>query len=132
MLIAGLGLLAGADLALAFASGLGGLIVGTALWGAHLGLSPGLVFALVADTAPEDLRGTAFGVFNLVTGATLLVASTFAGVLWQWFGSNATFAARCGFAALAAIGLMADEKAVVDTPASPRAKALDDTQTSVK
>ena len=132
VLIAGLGLLVGADLALAFASGLGGLIVGTALWGAHLGLSQGLISALVADTAPEDLRGTAFGVFNLVTGATLLVASTFAGVLWQWFGSNATFAAGCGFAALAAIGLMADGKAALDTPGSPRAKALDDTQTSVK
>ena len=69
---------------MAFVAGLSGLFVGVALWGAYLGLSQGLLSALVADTAPEDLRGTAFGVFNLVTGGTLLVASSLAGILWRW------------------------------------------------
>ncbi len=91
VLVVGLGVLVAADLALAFAPGLGGLFVGVALWGAYMGLSQGLLSALVADTAPEDLRGTAFGLFNLVTGGTLLAASPLAGVLWQWFGSSATF-----------------------------------------
>jgi MFS family permease len=106
VLVVGLGLLVAADLTLAFAPGLAGLFVGVALWGAYLGLSQGLLSALVADTAPEDLRGTAFGVFHLVTGGALLAASTLAGVLWQWFGSSATFAAGAVFAGVAAIGLM--------------------------
>jgi MFS family permease len=106
VLIAGLGLLVAADLVLAAVPGLAGLFVGVALWGAWLGLSQGLLSALVADTAPEDLRGTAFGIFNLVTGITLLAASALAGVLWQWFGSGATFATGAGFAAVAAIGLL--------------------------
>jgi MFS family permease len=106
VLVVGLGVLVAADLALAFAPGLEGLFVGVALWGAYMGLSQGLLSALIADTAPEDLRGTAFGLFNLVTGGTLLVASALAGVLWQRFGSSATFAAGAVFAGLAAIGLM--------------------------
>jgi MFS family permease len=106
VLVVGLGLLVAADLTLAFVPGLAGLFVGVALWGAYLGLSQGLLSALVADTAPEDLRGTAFGVFHLVTGGALLAASTLAGVLWQWFGSSATFAAGAVFAGVAAIGLM--------------------------
>lgn len=107
VLVAGLLVLVAADLALAFAPGLGGLFVGVALWGAYMGLSQGLLSALVADTAPEDLRGTAFGVFNLVTGVALLAASTLAGVLWHRFGSGATFSAGAVFAGIAAIGLMA-------------------------
>lgn len=106
VLVVGLWLLVAADLVLGFAPGFGGLFGGVVLWGAYLGLSQGLLSTLVADTAPEDLRGTAFGVFNLVTGSTLLAASAFAGVLWQWLGSSATFAAGAVFAAVAAIGLM--------------------------
>jgi len=75
-----------------------------------MGLSQGLLSALVADTAPEDLRGTAFGLFNLVTGGTLLAASALAGVLWQWFGSSATFAAGAVFAGAAAIALLVKEE----------------------
>ena len=110
VLVVGLGVLVAADLALAFAPGLGGLFVGVALWGAYMGLSQGLLSALVADTAPEDLRGTAFGLFNLVTGGTLLAASALAGVLWQWFGSSATFAAGAVFAGAAAIALLVKEE----------------------
>lgn len=98
----GLAVLFAADLVLAFAPGLGGLFIGVALWGLFMGLTQGLLSALVADTAPADLRGTAFGVFNLVTGAALLLASTLAGVLWESFGPAATFAAGAVLAAVAA------------------------------
>ncbi|GHH25337.1 MFS transporter [Sphingomonas glacialis] len=98
----GLGVLIGADLVLAFLPGLVGLFVGVALWGLFMGLTQGLLSALVADTAPADLRGTAFGIFNLVTGTALLFASALAGVLWEEFGPTATFAAGAALATLAA------------------------------
>jgi len=75
-------------------------MVGVGLWGLYLGLSQGLLSALVADTAPEDLRGTAFGLFNLVTGMALLAASTLAGWLWYAFGPTATFATGAVFSGL--------------------------------
>ena len=99
----GLAVLVAADLSIASAPGLIGLFVGVALWGAYMGLSQGLLSALVADTAPADLRGTAFGIFNVSTGVALLVASSLAGVLWAHFGPTVTFATGAGFAAVAAI-----------------------------
>lgn len=105
VLMTGLAVLVAADLVLAFAPGITGVLGGAALWGAYMGLSQGLLSALVADTAPADLRGTAFGIFNLLTGLALLAASALAGVLWTRFGSTATFAAGAGFAATAALVL---------------------------
>ena len=109
MLLGALAVLTLADLILAFVPGLVGTILGVSLWGLYLGLSQGLLSALVADTAPDDLRGTAFGLFNLVTGVALLVASTLAGWLWSAFGPTATFAAGAAFSGLSilimAIGL---------------------------
>ena len=105
VLVAGLLVLVAADLALGFVPGLVGLFFGAGLWGLHMGLSQGLLSALIADTAPEDLRGTAFGIFNLLTGIALLGASLIAGVLWDRFGSTATFAVGAMFAALAALAL---------------------------
>jgi MFS family permease len=114
VLLCGLLALAVADLALAFVPGLGGVIVGVGLWGLYLGLSQGLLSALVADTAPPDLRGTAFGLFNLVSGVALLVASVLAGWLWYEAGPTATFSAGAAFSALAilivAFGLKAAPK----------------------
>jgi MFS family permease len=101
VLLCGLGALLLADLALAFIPGLGGVVIGVGLWGLYLGFSQGLLSALVADTAPEDLRGTAFGLFNLVTGAALLAASVVAGWLWSDFGPSATFSAGAVFSGLA-------------------------------
>ena len=101
LLLCGLGALFIADLTLAFVPGLGGVFVGVGLWGLYLGLSQGLLSALVADTAPEDLRGTAFGLFNLVTGGALLIASVLAGWLWYAFGPTATFVAGAVFSGLA-------------------------------
>ena len=66
---------------------------GAALWGLHMGLTQGLLATMVADVAPEELRGTAFGVFNLVSGVAMLVASALAGALWDAFGAAATFEA---------------------------------------
>jgi MFS family permease len=75
-----------------------------------MGLTQGLFAKLVADNAPSELRGTAFGIFNLVSGGALLLASSVAGVLWAAFGAPATFLAGAVFAALAAIGLQAISK----------------------
>lgn len=106
LLLAGLAVLIAADLVLALAPGLVGLGLGIALWGLHMGLTQGLLAALVAEAVPAELRGTAYGMFNLVTGAALLLASVIAGGLWQSFGSGATFLAGAGFALVAALGLI--------------------------
>jgi len=111
LLLCGLGALFMADLTLAFAPGLVAVFIGVGLWGLYLGLSQGLLSALVADTAPEDLRGTAFGLFNLVTGAALLIASVLAGWLWQAFGSTATFVAGAAFSGFAVFITLATMKA---------------------
>jgi MFS family permease len=72
-----------------------------------MGLTQGLLSAMVADVAPATLRGSAFGLFNLATGVALLVASVMAGALWDAFGPGATFLAGAGFAALAGLGVLA-------------------------
>ena len=102
----GLGVLILADLALALLPSIGGVLFGVALWGAHMGLTQGLLSALVADAAPDRLRGTAFGVFNLATGVTLLVASALAGGLWAAYGAGATFLAGATFCLAALLGLL--------------------------
>ncbi len=107
ILRAGLLLLVAADLVLAFAGGIVALGVGVALWGLHMGFTQGLLATLVADTAPAELRGTAFGLFNLVTGLALLFASLLAGALWDIAGPQGTFLAGAGFAALTVLGLTA-------------------------
>jgi len=96
-----------ADLILANASSIGGVLAGTAVWGVHMGLTQGVLAALVAEAAPADLRGTAFGLFNLVSGIALLIASVIAGCLWDFFGPPQTFYAGAAFAALAWIGMIA-------------------------
>jgi MFS family permease len=104
---AGFGLLVAADLTLAFTKGLAGLGFGVALWGLHMGFTQGLLAALVADTAPPELRGTAYGFFNLFSGLALLVASLLAGVLWDKFGPQSTFFVGAVFATIAIVGLAA-------------------------
>jgi MFS family permease len=82
------------------------MFVGVGLWGLHMGLSQGLLAALVSDTAPVDRRGTAFGLFNLLSGITLLLASVLAGKLWDRIGPSATFHVSAGFAGLALVSLL--------------------------
>jgi MFS family permease len=106
MLVGGLALLVLAELVLAFATVPWQVFAGAALWGLHMGFTHGLFNKLVADTAPAVLRGTAFGIFNLTSGISTLVASVMAGVLWQVIGPPATFFAGAVFAALAAMGVL--------------------------
>ena len=100
LLGAGLVVLIASDVLLARAAGLPGLLAGVALWGIHMGMTQGLLAAMVADTAPAPLRGTAYGVFNLASGLAMLAASVVAGGLWDAFGPGATFWAGAGFAGL--------------------------------
>ena len=106
LLLAGLALLIGADLLLAAATSPWPVFAGAALWGLHMAFTQGLLAKLVADVAPVALRGTAFGVFNLVSGGALLSASVVAGALWGTLGASATFVAGAAFAAAAAVGLL--------------------------
>ncbi|MDX8482423.1 MFS transporter [Mesorhizobium sp. VK24D] len=105
MLILGFLILIAADIVLASPGNLAGVALGVALWGLHLGFTQGLLATLVADTAPPELRGTAFGMFNLSGGLALLAASLLAGALWDLFGPRMTFLAGAGFTALALLGL---------------------------
>ncbi len=105
MLAWGLLVLIAADLVLAASSHWAVLLAGVALWGVHMGLTQGLLSAMVADSAPEDLRGTAFGFFGLTSGLAMLLASLLAGLLWDQFGAEATFLAGAVFCLLALAGL---------------------------
>ena len=107
VLLAGFSLLIAADLLLAFAPGWGVLLLAVALWGLHMGLTQGVLASMVADTAPADLRGTAFGLFNLAGGIAMLIASVLAGWLWDVYGSQTTFLAGAAFTAVAIVTLVA-------------------------
>lgn len=105
LLAPGLAMLVAADAVLALSHGPAATLAGVALWGLHMGLTQGLIAALVADTAPPRLRGTAFGLLSLVSGAALLAGSVLAGALWDVLSPAATFWAGAAFAALALAGL---------------------------
>ena len=106
MLVGGLILLIAADLSLALLPGLAGAFVGIAIWGLHMAVTQGLFAKLVADRSPQQLRGSAYGIFNLVTGLTLLAASVIAGILWDAAGAPTTFVAGAAFASIALAGLL--------------------------
>jgi MFS family permease len=105
VMIVGLLFLFVADLCLALSPNILGVLVGAALWGLHMGFTQGLLATLVADAAPAELRGTAFGVFNLITGVALLLASVIAGALWDISGPQATFLAGAVFTLITLVGL---------------------------
>lgn len=96
-----------ADVVLAAVPSVAGVTIGVLLWGVHMGMSQGLLAALVADTVSEQQRGTAFGVFNLISGVVLLPASFLAGFLWNSYGAAATFAAGAVFAGMSLLALFA-------------------------
>lgn len=106
LLLVGLALLVVADVVLALAASPGAVLGGAALWGLHMAFTQGLLSKLVADAVPEDLRGTGFGIFNLVSGGALLLASIIAGSLWSAVGAAATFGAGAAFACLAALWVL--------------------------
>ena len=105
LLALGLVVLIAADLVLASSSHWTVVLVGVALWGVHMGMTQGLLATMVADTAPADLRGTAYGFFNLMSGIAMLFASGIAGLLWDQFGASLTFYAGAVFCVIALIGL---------------------------
>ena len=100
LIVAGIILLAVADLLLARAEGTGLVFTGVILWGLHMGITQGLLAAMVANAAPEKLRGTAFGLFNLVCGIALLAGCFSAGLLWDLYGASVTFYTGAGFASI--------------------------------
>ena len=103
LLFWGIAFLVAADVFLALAVHWTMLAAGIALWGLHMGFTQGLLSALVAHTAPPELRGTAFGLFNLASGVAMLVSSALAGTLWTWSGPATTFWTGAAFAALSAV-----------------------------
>ncbi len=106
LLAAGLVVLVAADVVLASNNHWSAVLAGVALWGLHMGITQGLLATMVADTAPADLRGTAYGFFNLMSGVAMLFASALAGLLWDKAGAPATFYAGAIFTVIALAGLM--------------------------
>ena len=106
LLALGLVILIAADLILAINDHWCFVVIGVALWGIHLGMTQGLLARMVANSAPADLRGTAYGFFNLMSGMALLIASGVAGWLWDQFGPEFTFYAGAGFCVITLIGLI--------------------------
>ena len=106
LLTAGILVLISADLVLAYASSPLLVFLGAGLWGLHMGLTQGIITAFVANEAPAQLRGTAFGIFNLLSGLALLAASVIAGALWSQFGPVAAFTAGAAFSALSLLGFL--------------------------
>ena len=105
LLMLGLVVLFAADLTLAHDDHWTVVLGGILLWGLHMGITQGLLAAMVADTAPADLRGTAYGFFNLISGVAMLLASLIAGFLWDRFGAAQTFYAGAAFSAIALLGV---------------------------
>jgi len=111
ILMAGIAVLVAGDLVLAGSGTLAGVVLGAALWGAHMALTQGIFSRMIADSAPEELRATSFGAFWFVSGAAGLLASLGAGLLWDRDGSSAIFltSAAVAAAALAMLALLPDE-----------------------
>ncbi len=105
LLTYGLFVLLVADLVLASSNHWSVVLLGVGLWGVHMGMTQGLLATMVADAAPADLRGTAFGFFNLMSGIAMLIASVTAGLLWDQLGAAFTFYAGAAFCLLTLIGL---------------------------
>ncbi len=116
MLYAGLAALVAAHAALAYATGAASVFAGAALWGLHMGLTQGIFAAMVAEHAPVDLRGSAFGVFNLASGIAMLLASGIAGALWDAAGARAAFALGAALALLTMVALAAAGRALKAGP----------------
>ncbi len=106
LLALGLAVLIGADVVLAYSNEWTWVWLGVSLWGLHMGITQGLLATMVADAAPVDLRGTAFGFFNLVSGIALLIASALAGLLWDQLGAPQTFIAGAVFSAIALLAIL--------------------------
>ncbi len=107
LLALGMVVLIASDLLLGFSHHWSTMLIGVGLWGVHMGMTQGLLATMVADTSPVDLRGTAYGFFNLMSGLALLASSMLAGALWDGYGASATFFAGAGFCLLTLVALAA-------------------------
>ncbi|OJU12180.1 MAG: MFS transporter [Caulobacterales bacterium 68-7] len=105
LLLLSLAFLAAADVVLAVSTGQIAYYSGVALWGLHMGFSQGLLMTLIADAAPAHLRGSAFGLFSLISGLIALVGNVAAGLLWDSYGPQATFAVGAALSVLCAGGV---------------------------
>ena len=105
LLTIGLIVLIAADLVLAMHHHWSMMLLGVTLWGLHMGMTQGLLATMVADAAPADLRGTAYGCFNLACGMAMLIASVVAGLLWDQVGAAFTFYAGALFCLIAIVGI---------------------------
>lgn len=105
LLTVGLVVLIAADLVLAINDHWVVMFVGVSLWGIHMGMTQGLLATMVAHAAPADLRGTAYGFFNLMSGIAMLIASAVAGLLWDQLGASYTFYTGAGFCVIALLAL---------------------------
>jgi len=105
LLALGLVVLAAADMVLASNNHWTTVLLGVALWGVHMGITQGLLARMVADVTPANLRGTAYGFFNLTSGLAMLVASVLAGLIWDLLGASFTFYAGMVFCLVAGLAL---------------------------
>jgi MFS family permease len=119
LLVAGKVALNASDLMLAWVATPAGALAGAGLWGLHMALTQGLLAALVSATAPADLRGTAFGVFNLGCGVSILLASALAGALWDAFGPALTFCAGAALTAAALVSWLAARRRLPSLAGTP-------------
>lgn len=106
VLLIGVAFLIVADMILGFTTNLPMLVLGVSFWGLHMAFTQGLMATMVTDTTPQELRGTAYGIFNLVCGIAMLVASIIAGILWDKFGASVTFLTGAAFTTIAFISLL--------------------------
>ena len=106
VLVIGIIFLIVADVFLGLADNLWMLAIGVALWGLHMGFTQGLLAAMVTDSAPQELRGTAYGVYNVMCGVSMLIASVLAGMIWDRFGSSIMFFTGATFASISLLGLL--------------------------
>src|SRR5262249_32006092 len=120
LLLSGIVAVIAADMLLAFGPTPVAIFAGICLWGLHMGLTQGVLAALIAETAPMRLRGTAFGLFGLITGLAALLASIIAGLLWDRIGSSATFLAGTAFAAAAFVAFLLAKHGPTDLAGSQR------------
>lgn len=107
LLAVSLGFLVAADLVIAHSTTIYPFLAGIVLWGLHMGFSQGILATLIADTAPPHLKGTAFGIFNVITGFVMLAGNVGAGWLWEAYGSSSTFLAGATLSAIALVSLLA-------------------------
>lgn len=105
LLLCSLAFLIAAHLTLAFAASVWVYLLGTVFWGLHMGFSQGLLGAMIAGAAPDRLKGSAFGAFNLMTGCVVLVGNSAAGWFWQSAGSETPFLVGAGLSAAAIVGI---------------------------